>query len=288
LSPTGQINPGAVPRTWVSATGSGSACTRAAPCATFQAAHNATDPGGEIDCASSGVFGGISINRSITVDCTGFDAVADASVTVSGAANLSVRLRGITFGTTISGPAVNFVSATLFIEKCSFLNDNFGINFFPGAPVTLSHLFVTDSSFLNGSGAAFIGPVFGASVHATVAGARVERSASIALQVGPASGVSSVHVRDSVIDGAATGLGNAATTAGVVSSVIVDRSSMRLNGTGVSATGAGAFVLVGRSTVMSNGTGLAVAGGGHIVSYQNNHLTGNAIDGAATSVVSVK
>jgi hypothetical protein len=39
---------------------------------------------------------------------------------------------------------------------------------------------------------------------------------------------------------------------------------------------------------MSNVTGLSVASGGNIFSYQDNQLTGNVSDGAATAVLTVK
>jgi hypothetical protein len=62
---------------------------------------------------------------------------------------------------------------------------------------------------------------------------------------------------------------------------------MRLGNTGVFTSGSNSFVVLGRSTVMSNSTGLALSGGS-IASYQNNHLTGNVIDGAPTAAFSVK
>ena len=51
---------------------------------------------------------------------------------------------------------------------------------------------------------------------------------------------------------------------------------------------AGSLALIGRSTVISNGTGLATANSGSIFSYDNNHLTGNVIDGAPTAVLTLK
>ena len=48
-----------------------------------------------------------------------------------------------------------------------------------------------------------------------------------------------------------------------------------------------AFVFLANSTVMSNVTGLK-ASGGTIVSYQDNHLTGNVTDGAPNTVLSLK
>ena len=61
----------AIPETWVASNGGGVACTRAAPCADFQTAHFATDPGGIIKCVDAGNFGAVGITKSITIDCTG-------------------------------------------------------------------------------------------------------------------------------------------------------------------------------------------------------------------------
>jgi len=66
----------AIPSSFVSETGSGTACTRTAPCATFQAAHNAADAGGEISCIDDGNFAsggadGLTITKSVTIDCVG-------------------------------------------------------------------------------------------------------------------------------------------------------------------------------------------------------------------------
>jgi hypothetical protein len=82
----------AIPRPWVSSAGGGAACTRAAPCATFQAAHDATDPNGEINCVDSGAFGGLSIMKSITIDCAGTTAAVDGTISI-GTASGPVRLR---------------------------------------------------------------------------------------------------------------------------------------------------------------------------------------------------
>ena len=61
----------AIPETWVASNGGGVACTSAAPCANFQTAHLATDPGGIIKCVDAGNFGTVGITKSITIDCTG-------------------------------------------------------------------------------------------------------------------------------------------------------------------------------------------------------------------------
>src|ERR1700750_896995 len=73
----------AIPRSFVSAAGGGAACTRALPCATFQAAHDATDANGEIDCIDAGQFGGVVITKSITIDCTGTIGAGANTITIN-------------------------------------------------------------------------------------------------------------------------------------------------------------------------------------------------------------
>ena len=63
---------------------------------------------------------------------------------------------------------------------------------------------------------------------------------------------------------------------------------LRASALAVVVLGASAFVLLKDATVMSNGTGLSAVSGGNIFSYQNNALTGNVSDGAATAVLTLK
>jgi hypothetical protein len=53
---------------------------------------------------------------------------------------------------------------------------------------------------------------------------------------------------------------------------------------GVNAQGAQATVRMSNVTVVGNGTGLN-AGGGAIVSFGNNRVTGNVLDGSPTSTI---
>src|SRR5438045_4016837 len=57
-------------RTWVSGVGDdANPCSRAAPCLTFQHAHDTTAAGGEINCLDPGNFGQVIINKSISIVC---------------------------------------------------------------------------------------------------------------------------------------------------------------------------------------------------------------------------
>ena len=282
LGLAGATPAGAIPRTFVSGTGSGTTCTRAAPCATFQAAHDATDLAGEINCLNDGSFGGLSITKSITIDCAGTVAAVDGNIFIA-TPGVTVRLRNLTLSSgNVGGTAVTFNrGAALFIEKCTVTHLSSGI-FFGVAMDTLSRLFVTDTTFLAENNGAIGVSANGPTVHATVDGVRVEKNGLDGVAAIAQAGVAAVHVRNSVITGAGGGI-SSETIASGITSVTVDRSTLRLGSTGVFASGGNAFVVLGRSTVMSNGTGLAL-NGGHIISYQNNHLTGNSTDGAPTAV----
>lgn len=272
---------GAIPRAFVSGTGSGVACTRASPCATFQAAHDAADLGGEVNCLSSGSFGGFTVTKSITFDCAGTVAATDGNININ-TDGVTVRLRNLTLSSgNVGGNAVSFFrGAALFVEKCTVTHLSAGIFFANSSGA--SRLFVTDTLFVAENNGAINVSSNGTFVHATIDGVRIDKNGLAGVAAISQTGVASVHVRNSEMSGAGIGI-EAETVAAGVTSITVDRSSMRLGNTGVFADGTNAFVILGRSTVMSNGTGLAL-NGGHIVSYQNNHLTGNSTDGAPTSV----
>jgi hypothetical protein len=282
---------GAIPRSWVSSTGGGAACTRAAPCATFQAAHDATDSNGEINCVDSGAFGGLTISRSITIDCAGTASAADSAITVN-TSGLTVRLRNLILrGTAPTTAAINFIrGAALFVESCAVADAPTGIAFGPGVG-TASRLFVSDSRVeTSGSNGILINPAGTTSARATIDGVRLEKNGLDGLLASGAfgTGLVVVQVRNSVAAGNANGgIATSANSNGGIVSVTTDRSSATLNGSGAISQGPRAFVTIGHSTVMSNGTGLSVSGG-QVLSYQNNHLTGNSGDGAPTSVLSLK
>src|SRR2546426_2096071 len=57
-------------RTWVSGVGDdANPCSRTAPCKTFAGAISKTAVNGEINCLDPGGFGGVTITKSITIDC---------------------------------------------------------------------------------------------------------------------------------------------------------------------------------------------------------------------------
>jgi hypothetical protein len=121
-------------------------------------------------------------------------------------------------------------------------------------------------------------------------GDRIEKSnfALTATQDSSTTGPTSIHVRNSVVTGNSNNI-SAFTTNGMgTTAITLDRSSSTLSsGDGITSSGSHSFVLLGRSSVISNSVGLN-ADNGQIFSYKNNHLSGNATDGAPTSVLSLK
>jgi hypothetical protein len=305
----------AAPRTFVSGSGGGAVCSRAAPCATFQAAHDVTDAGGEINCVDAGDYGGtivtpapLTIIKSITIDCAGTvggisGAIVATPITIN-TAGVVVRLRNLTLNGMLSGNAgVRFTNgAALFVENCVIANfnsgvvgDGVGIKFAPPAGVT-AELYVTDSIITSNGrpsdgGGIIVQPAGTGSARVAIERTRIENNTYGFFANGSGStGVIAVQIRDSVAsDNVNHGI-SAFTAAGQsTTSITVERSSAILNGgDGILAQGSAAFVLLADSTVMSNGTGLASAGGGTIFTYQDNQLTGNVTDGAPTASLTVK
>jgi hypothetical protein len=149
-------------------------------------------------------------------------------------------------------------------------------------------VFVSDTTLAdNPIGGISVSPNGGASARLTIDATRIERG-GIGLKVQPPFAGSPVlaHVRNSVFSKNSIGI-NVLATSDSIASITADRTSFTLNDTGIQAPTAGGFVILGRSTVISNNTGLNPISGS-IFSYRNNHLTGNATDGAPSGTLTLK
>jgi hypothetical protein len=307
LLATGSIQAAqAAPRTYVSGTGSGTVCSRAAPCATFQAAHDVTDFGGEINCVDAGEFSAVVIAKSITIDCAGtVGGIAaggggffDGLVSIANP-NIVVRLRNLTINGKGTGRiGINFAQgAALFVENCIIANFNggvagegIGIKFQPGTGTT-TELHIADSRITgNGrpadGGGIIVQPAGTAAVAVTIEHTLVENNTYGIFANGTggsSTGVISMQVHDSVAAAnVLNGISAYTTDSAALTSITVERSSSLLNGSdGVLARSTQAFVTLADSTVMSNGIGLHRDSGASVFSYQDNQLTGNVTSDAA-------
>jgi hypothetical protein len=281
----------AIPTTFVSGAGSGTACTRTAPCASFANAHNATDAGGQIICLDAGDFLGASITKTITIDCSGTLGAVSSNFIIN-APGATVRLRGLSIQATSSSAAAVFLmdGAALYVENCKFSSGTgfVGIQFSPQNGT--AKLFVSNSAFTHMSQGIFISPVASAGAQVVVDHVRVESMSQIgifasALQSG--NGPIVVQIRDSVVAKSQLEAIEAQTIGNSVVSVTMDRSLLIHNSVGARVAGSPVLMILGRSGVISNQTGLAPPAD-QIYSYQNNHLRGNVNDGAVGGMLTLK
>ena len=115
------------PRTFVSGLGTdNSVCSRTDPCQSFQAAHNATSPGGVVIVLDPcGTCGAMTIDRSISI----VDEGVPAGNLVSGGGT----------GITINGAGIDVTLRGLTIEGIDNVTGANGIHFIQGNSLTLDH-----------------------------------------------------------------------------------------------------------------------------------------------------
>jgi len=281
-------------RTWVSGVGDdANPCSRTAPCKTFAGAISKTAAGGEINCLDPGGFGGVTITKAISISCeagtAGVLVSGTNAIIINAAATDEIFLKGLDIeglGTGLNGIKV-LSAGLLHVEDCVIRGFNaaapngLGIQITPSG--NLKFVVTRTSLFNNGSvttgGAIQIAPT-GNSTLGTIDRVVANGNAfGVAADgSGGAAGIN-ITVRDSTISGnRMTGIITVATGTGA--GIMVSRTTVANNGTGVQVAGAAAIMRVGQSEITGNGTGVS----GAVLSYGNNQLNGNASDGAFSAV----
>jgi hypothetical protein len=294
-------------RTWVSGVGDdANPCSRTAPCKTFAGAISKTAAGGEINCLDPGGFGAVTITKSITIDCTGtFGSILASSTTgvlVNGA-NIVVVLRGLSInGGTPAFPGVNgirFIQGTsLIVQDCLIQNfgsaspNGFGIKFEPG---NLAELYVTNTLIDNNGTAASGGGILiqptgvngGARVQ--IDNVRLQRNPRAGLRIDTANNASTasvfVSIANSQVSHSTTGIAILTPVGGAAARLMVDRTMITDNTTGMDGNGNFSRTFVSNSTIYRNTTGLLIQFGAQISSFGNNVLIENNTNGAFTAPV---
>jgi hypothetical protein len=286
------VSPVMAQTSWVGPNGSdANLCGQTSPCATFQRAISAG--GTTINCLGSGSYGSVTITASITIDCgtgsVGNIVLASSNgitLNTSAAATIVLRhltLDGRTQGLTVNGISGTFFSGSLTVEDCTIqgYNAGFGILFQPQSGRGLLQVSNTSISG-NGVGVS----VVPASNHiASVTLNRVELVGNVNSGLGLSGGVVAGAMRDSLV-GSNGGDGVIAQASQVF--FTVEESSIIANlGIGIHASSAGAAIKVGASTIGANGTGV-LATSGSLVSFGNNQISDNGVDGNFTSTTALK
>jgi hypothetical protein len=263
-------------RTWVSGVGDDvNPCSRTAPCKTFAGAISKTAVNGEINCLDPGGFGGVTITKSITIDChevyasvlvAGTNGVSIAFDSfAAGDTNKTVRLRNLNFngsntglrGISITG-ATNTLNSEVHIEDCM-------IDGFMGSPghgisdtrVNSGKLFVNNTTIRNNLG--------------------------VGITINPASGSQVIQASINTVRSLNNGFG---LTAGSGTRVMISNSIFAgNNAAGVEAEGpAGASeVNIDNSTLSGNNIGAQNGGTTTIRSSNSNFAFNNTAFSGATS-----
>src|SRR5499426_1995043 len=280
-------------RTWVSGVGDdANPCSRTAPCKTFAGAISKTAAGGTIDCLDPGGFGGVTITKSILIDCSTVTAgvlVSGTNAVIVSGAGVHVVLRGLTIeglGTGLSG--IRFSQgASLTVEGCTIKQfNNAGIEFVPSGA---AQLFVSDSviSFNGtsgvGGGGIFVDPGAGSAL-VTLQRVQLKRNFEGFRASGAGAGVVFANIQDTLVSANGSfGIIGASPAGGAAVFLDIQRTSSNLNGgAGIRASGAGVQVFIGSSMVTANDIGFSAVNGGAIFSFGNNAVDNNTSNGAAT------
>jgi len=287
-----------IDHTWVSSTGGGSACTRAAPCADFASAIIATKAGGVISVLDPGDYFEVNIGKSLTIRAEGVEGGSTLSLTggiwiqiIAGPGDV-VTLEGLQ----LNGAGIEFdAGGQLHIVRCVISNDvvsgQAGIRFKPNGA---SKLNVTDTQIINnGSGTGggiVINPQAGGSAQVALERVTVNGNAfGIAADgTGSTSGIN-MTIADSMVAGNAQDGIIATTPAGgaPIGVLVVNTKSVN-NAIGIRSLGPNVTVRVNNSNVTGNGTGLAFGSGGALLSAGNNLVQANGANGVFSGSVGLQ
>ena len=295
----GSARAATIDHTWVSSTGGGTACTRAAPCGDFATAYSATNAGGVISVLDSGEYGTLTlfIQKSITIRADSVDGGAvkvgnGRWIVVNASASDVISLEGLHF----AGAGIELDSGgSLYIRNCVIRNDaaGYGVFIIPTGPakVVISDTVVMNNSSTGGSGAGiWIVPGAGGSAQVTLNRVIAEGNQSgIVVDGSTSTGGINVTITDSVTaSNAQDGIVASTPAGGAPIGVMVENTKSTNNAFGIRSFGPNATVRVSESTVTGNGTGLFFTGGGALLSFGNNEVEANATNGAFSNPAALK
>jgi hypothetical protein len=280
---------------WVSATGSGNQCTAVSPCGSFATAMAiATQTSASrISCLTGGNYGPVTINRSIIIDCgTGNVGIVSNfsggnAITINANSAVTVILRHLAVdgnGTTnAAGVSATFVGGTLVVEDCSIQGFAFGYGIYFAPTSSRGLLQVSNSQIFNNATGIGIAPASGQIASVTLNQVELVANSNLGLAL-TGNGIVAGTMRNSV---AGENLGGIYAGSGQVFFTIDGSSIVDNTGSGIQTDSANSIVNVGASTIGGNGTGVQTTSG-QIISFGNNQMSVNAVNGTFTSTTALQ
>jgi hypothetical protein len=303
----------AAQRTFVSTTGNdantASNCSTTAPCRGFTAALTVTDTGGEIIVLSSGGYGPVTINKSVSLIApegiyAGISVFTGDGITI-GTAGVNVVLRGLTInGFAGADDGVHMHAGNnLVVQNCVISNFASGYGVYVSSTVKVKLLDTvlrgneTGAAFNTGSEALVSGSrfldnlLYGLYAYAANAGGvtRVEVSRSEASGTGDtafyAAGASSGRVEMNLKDSVASKNGQGVYAISSAGTVLATVSNNLISGNSVNGlfvSGSGAKLVATGNKVSHNGTGLRQLSSAVFQSTLDNTVTDNTTPTSGT------
>ncbi|WP_442756687.1 right-handed parallel beta-helix repeat-containing protein [Methylocystis sp. JAN1] len=275
-------------RTWVSGVGDdANPCSRTAPCKTFAGAISKTAAKGEINVLDPGGFGAVTITKAISIDGGSFISGVLVSgtngIVIQAGASDTIQLRNLDInglGAGLSG--LNILAAgNVQVENVHIYGfTNFGINFAPNQAANSSLLVKNSVITDNLNYGIFIAPVGGGHATADIIGVTASRNkAGLRVQDN-----ATVEVVESVFSHNLNA-GVAAVATSGAAALNVKNSVSASNQFGVASNNAPSVVSLSNVSVFGNtATGLS-ASGGSLVSFGNNQIFNNPVNGSPTQTI---
>ena len=269
-------------RTWVSGVGDDvNPCSRTAPCKTFAGAISKTAAGGVISVLDPGGFGAVTITKSITIDGGGIEgSILGAlvnGIVISNTTTDHVTIRNLTIfgvGSGLDGIRVTGSSGSVTVQNVTINGFTDGIDF-----NAVGQLQVTDSYIHDNSG---YGIYFRGS-RATLDNVRIADNGIDGVRVGMNGNAT---IRNSAISGNAN-LGLSAVDA-ASAKLTIESCAISNNAWGIGSAN-GATVWVSNSTISgSTSQGLWSDGASSLLTFGNNRMSNNAVNGVFTGSVAVQ
>jgi hypothetical protein len=278
-------SPATAQRVFVAAQGSdANACTFAAPCRTFQHAHDAVAAGGEIDVLDPAGYGQLTITKSLTIQGHGFAGIGVTSggtgITINAGAADVIHLNGLL----IEGNGAGQIGITLLAGK-SLIVENSVVHNLTAAGIQLntgpgSSMYVLNTVVANigntgiqvsaGGGPAdkFMVSLRGVAVYNTIYGIYV---------VGGSGGLGSVNatISNSEIAGSSGAGVVSQTSNGIAVVVTVKDSAILDSATGCTVIGATGVLRLAQTILTGNTASCTVTNSGVLRSYGDNYIDGN-------------
>jgi hypothetical protein len=277
-------------RTFVSGHGSDSnACSVAAPCRTFQHAHDVVGAGGEVVALDAAGYGSITINKSATITAIGIEASITSSntnpngIVINAGSTDVVAVRGLTIlSGTSTGDGIAVESAqTVTIQDCvirGFPLDGIGVGPSGNADVELRGV-AADNNAQNGLN---ITPVGSGTVTVVATDSYFSGNTRGVLVSGQNStGKIKVTLN---ITSSSNGNGiSVVSNTGTAQPLVLVTGSKLVHNTGFGLFGGngngGAQVFVDQTQIYGNGSsGWSATAPAVVSSYKNNVVNGNAND----------